>query len=62
MSLLNYLQFQEIEPSDDIPYEHRLLGDDISLNEQVDEDSLEVFWDRVVDDIHQDPSWQAFSD
>jgi hypothetical protein len=62
MTLLNYLQFQEIDSStDDIADTHR-VQDDISLDEQVDEDSLEKFWDQVVDDIHHDPDWFTFAD
>jgi hypothetical protein len=62
MSLLKYLQFQEIDAStDDIADTHR-VQDDISLDEQVDEDSLEKFWDQVVDDIHHDPDWFTFAD
>jgi hypothetical protein len=62
MTLLNYLQFQEIDSStDDIADTHR-MQDDIMLDEQVDEDSLEKFWDQVVDDIHHDPDWFTFAD
>ncbi|MFZ2125423.1 MAG: hypothetical protein WA087_00135 [Candidatus Saccharimonadales bacterium] len=62
MTLLKYLQFQEIDPStDDIADTHR-MQDDIALDEQVDEDSLEKFWDEVVDDIHHDPEWFTFAD
>lgn len=60
MSLLNYLQFQEIDQSDEaIPAEHR-TQDDIELDEPVDEASLETFWDDVVKDIHDDPNWFSF--
>ncbi len=63
MSLLNYLQFQEIDDSsDDIPDEHNVKDDDIELDEQVDEHSLEEFWDKVVRDIHDDPEWFTFAD
>jgi hypothetical protein len=63
MSLLNYLQFQEIDQSadDDIPEAHR-SQDDIALDEPVDEDSLENFWDKVMQDIHDDSEWFSFSD
>lgn len=61
MSLLNHLQFQEIDSSfDDIPDEHS-LQDDIILDDQFDEDSLEHYWDQVVNDIHDDPEWFTFS-
>lgn len=64
MSLLDYLQFQEIddESSDDIADEHRFHDDDIELDEQVDEESLDEFWDKVVRDIHEDPEWFTFAD
>jgi hypothetical protein len=60
MSLLNYLKFQEIDQStNDIPEEHR-SQDDISLDDPIDEASLERFWDQVVRDIHEDPEWFSF--
>ena len=62
MSVLNYLQFQEIDPlGDDIPDCHR-QQDDIILDEPFDEGSLENFWDKVVQDIHNDPEWFSFAD
>lgn len=64
MPLLNYLQFQPIDPSsddDEIPAAHQ-QRQDIDLNEQLDEASLETFWNHVVDDIHDDPEWFTFSD
>lgn len=63
MSLLNYLQFQEIDDptGEDIPDSHR-VHDDIFLEEPFDEGTLESFWDKVVDDIHNDPDWFSFAD
>jgi hypothetical protein len=64
MPLLNYLQFQPIDPSsdeDEIPAEHR-ERQDIDLSEDIDEDNLEAFWSHVVEDIHDDPEWFTFSD
>jgi hypothetical protein len=62
MSLLKYLQFQEIDPlGDDIPDCHR-EQDDIMLDEPFDEASLVNFWDQVEKDIHNDPEWFTFSD
>lgn len=62
MSLLNYLRFQEIDSAgDDVLDDHR-PSDDIMLDEQFDEKSLEDFWDRVVQDIHNDPDWFSFAD
>jgi len=63
MSLLNHLQFQPIDASgDDIPDEHRPQDDDITLDGQLDDDSLENYWEKVVDDIHEDPDWFTFAD
>ncbi len=62
MSLLNYLQFQPIDSSnDDIEESHR-AQDDILLDEPVDEGTLEQFWEKVVQDIHNDPDWFSFAD
>jgi len=64
MSLLKFLQFQPIDPSsdaDEINDAHK-QRQEINLNEQVDEDKLEAFWDKVVQDIHEDPEWFNFSD
>ena len=62
MSLLNYLQPQKIDDSADELYDGRMTDDRIELNDQIDEDSLEMFWDKVVDDIHKDPDWFMFDD
>jgi hypothetical protein len=60
MSLLNYLQLQKIDASsDDISGWHR-QQDDITLDDTLDEASLEQFWDKVVQDIHEDPEWFSF--
>jgi hypothetical protein len=64
MSLLNYLQFQSIDPDsdkDEIPPEH-LIRQEISLDEDVDEGQLEAFWNHVEEDIQKDPEWFHFSD
>jgi hypothetical protein len=62
MSLLNYLQFQKIDESydNDVPDEHK-TPDDIRLDEPLDEGSLENFWEKVVQDIHEDPEWFSFN-
>lgn len=64
MSLLNYLQLQEIDdfPDDETVDCRRPENDDISLSEQLDEESLDSYWDKVVDDIHEDPEWSTFAD
>jgi hypothetical protein len=60
MSLLNFLQFQKIDQSNDDISEDHLVQDDISLDDPIDEASLEQFWDQVVEDIHEDPEWFSF--
>lgn len=61
MSLLNYLQFQEIDEEDDIPKKHR-AQDEILLDDQIDEGSLEEFWEKVVEDVRKDPDWFTFAE
>lgn len=63
MSLLNYLQFQKIDPSldDTMPESHK-EQDSIAIEEPFNEGDLESFWEKVVDDIHNDPDWFSFAD
>lgn len=64
MSLLNYLQFQPIDPDsdkDEINEDHQ-LHQEIDLKDDIDEANLEDFWNKVVADIHNDPEWFNFSD
>jgi len=61
MSLLNYLQFQKIDDTTDEAVDDYSPSDDISLNEPIDEGSLEKFWDQVVSDVREDPTWFDFA-
>lgn len=64
MSLLNYLQFQPIDPDsdkDEINEDHQ-FHQEIDLKDDIDEANLEDFWNKVVSDIHNDPEWFNFSD
>ncbi len=64
MSLLNYLQFQPIDPDsdkDEINEDHQ-FHQEIDLRYDIDESDLEDFWNKVVNDIHNDPEWFNFSD
>jgi hypothetical protein len=64
MSLLKFLQFQPIDPAsdqDEISEDHK-IHQEIKLDEQVDEQDLEKFWNEVEHDIHDDPEWFTFSD
>jgi len=60
MSLLEYLQPQKIDDCADEFYDGCLSDDKIDLNDQIDENSLENYWDKVVADIHEDPEWFTF--
>lgn len=62
MSLLNYLQFQEIDLDEDQTSNIMREDDEISLNDPIDESSLENFWDKVDQDIQNDPEWFSFAD
>lgn len=57
MSLLNYLGSKQATESIQNIREDELFA----LDEQIDEDSLEQYWERVVNDIHSDPEWYNFS-
>jgi hypothetical protein len=64
MSLLKFLQFQPIDPAsdvDEIDEDHK-IHQEIQLNEQLDDQDLEKYWEDVVKDIHKDPQWYTFSD
>jgi hypothetical protein len=64
MSLLKFLQFQPIDPAsdqDEINDDHK-IRQEIKLDEQLDDEDLEKYWDNVVKDIHEDPEWFTFSD
>ncbi len=65
MSLINYMQPQSIDSSPDElmkESQSKSKDDSIRLDEQVDEEELDQFWDEVVDDIHHDPQWFNFSE
>ena len=59
MSLYNYLKLQPIDPQDDgsvsdlDAYEE---DETIDLSEDIDEETLDKEWARVIDDIHGDDS------
>ena len=62
MSELNYLQFQPIDPSVDDMDDQYSQQDNIILGEQIDENTLDKYWEQVVEDIHQDSEWFNFAD
>ena len=65
MSLLQYLQLQPLEPNDDgtsdSPLDSYAQDDSISLDDDLDEKSLEDAWNSIIEDIEQDPEWFKFS-
>lgn len=66
MSLLQYLKLQPLEPDDDgtssSPLDDYAQDETISLDEDLDEESLDQAWDSIVADIEKDPDWFHFSD
>lgn len=66
MSLLQYLKLQPLEPDDDgtssSPLDDYAQDDTISLDEDLDEQTLDQAWDTIVADIEKDPDWFHFSD
>ncbi len=62
MSIFDHLQLQEIDDSSANKSGTSDPDDEIRLNEQLDENSLDAYWDKVVNDIHKDPQWFTFDD
>jgi hypothetical protein len=60
MSLLNCLEFQSIGSNDNVPAGHGRNSDDIDLDEEIDEDTLNAKWDMIIDDVRKDPQWFTF--
>jgi hypothetical protein len=65
MSILQFLQLQPVEPSDDDTvspldaYEH---DETIDLTDDIDESVLANEWDMVINDLNEDPEKLTFSD
>jgi hypothetical protein len=65
MSILQFLQLQPVEPSDDDTvspldaYEH---DETIDLTDDIDESVLAKEWDMVINDLNEDPEKLTFSD
>jgi hypothetical protein len=65
MSILNYLQLQPVEPTDDDSvspldeYEH---DETIDLDADIDESVLDEEWEAVINDLKVDPDKLTFSD
>jgi hypothetical protein len=65
MSILQFLQLQPVEPSDDDTvspldaYDH---DETIDLNDDIDESVLNQEWDMVINDLKEDPEKLTFTD
>ncbi|HEY8886808.1 MAG TPA: hypothetical protein VIM31_04925 [Candidatus Microsaccharimonas sp.] len=65
MSILQFLQLQPVEPTDDDTvspldeYEH---DETIDLNADIDESVLDQEWDMVMNDIKKDREKLTFTD
>jgi hypothetical protein len=44
-----------------MPEQHR-AQDNILLDDLCSDESLNEFWDKVIQDIHNDPGWFNFAD
>lgn len=60
MSEPSYLNLQNIDLSFDDASNDRSHQDDIVLGDDIDENTLVKYWEKVVKDIHQDPDWFTF--
>lgn len=60
------MQFTQADPlgdglGDEIAHE-RIEAEAITLEESVDEEQLDRYWDSVEDDIKNDPEWFHFTE
>jgi len=65
MSILQYLQLQPVEPTDDgttSPLDDYQRDDVIDLNDDIDEEALEESWTKVLEDLDEDPDKLSFSE
>ncbi len=65
MPIFNYLQLQPVDPKDDgtvSDLDAFEPDETIDLNEDIDEQKLEEFWQAAVKDLESDPEKITFSD
>ncbi len=65
MPIFNYLQLQPVDPKDDGSVSDLDSFDQdetIDLNEDIDEQQLEAFWQKAVEDLSTDPEKITFSE
>ncbi len=63
MTIYNYLQLQPVDPQDDgttSDLDQYAQDETIDLNSDIDEQTLDESWDKVIQDLQQDPL--SFSD
>ena len=64
MSIFQYLQLQPVDPKDDGTVSDLDTYDQdetIDLNEDIDEQTLESEWQKVIEDLETDPDKIDFS-
>ena len=64
MSIFQYLQLQPVDPKDDGTVSDLDMYDQdetIDLNEDIDEQTLESEWQKVIEDLETDPDKIDFS-
>ena len=62
MSLFNFLELQPVEPDNESSSLDYFERDEIRLEEDIDAEQLGQFLGEAVEDMHQDPAWQPYSD
>jgi hypothetical protein len=63
MSIYNYLQLQPVDPQDDgsiSPLDQHDEDETLDLKHDIDEQTLNESWDKVIKDLEKDPLY--FSD
>ncbi|MDB5161633.1 MAG: hypothetical protein JWM52_141 [Candidatus Saccharibacteria bacterium] len=63
MTIYNYLQLQPVDPQDDgttSDLDQYPQDETIDLNSDIDEQTLDESWDKVIKDLQKDPL--SFSD
>jgi hypothetical protein len=64
MSIFQYLQLQPVDPKDDgtiSDLDEYAQDETIDLNEDIDEQTLETEWQKVIEDLQTDPDKIEFS-
>jgi len=64
MSIFQYLQLQPVDPKDDgtiSDLDEYVHDETIDLEDEIDEQTLDAEWQKVIDDLHSDPDKIEFS-